>query len=131
MNDNAVEMFYHLYFGSEDSLTTTELAKRVFQPDGREETRNADRKIRYYVEDSYSHLVNVESEGGTKHISLADESLWFGRGKLHVVTPMAEEVITGFGDVLVYLDGEGDPNVVSVEPDEGFDPDDLPASEAA
>lgn len=115
MNENAIVTFYHLYFTDESELTTTDLAKLVFEVEGAEEVRNADRKIRHYLCESYPHLVNTSVRDGTKHFSLREDRVWFGLGKMVVVTPEAEEITTGFGEVMVYEDENGDPEVVSIE----------------
>jgi len=123
MHGNAIATFYHLYAVDEESLTTTDLAKMVFEPEGTSEVRNADRKVRHYLEDTYPHLVSVEEEDGTKRFTLRDARVWFGLGKMHVVTPEEDEVVTGFGDVMVYEDEEGHPNVVSLQYEADIDVD--------
>lgn len=114
MHDNVVSTLYHLWL-TDGSVTTTELAKRVFNPDDTDEVRNADRKVRHYVEDSYPHLVNVEQENGTKRLSLNEDKVWLGVGAVTVLTTDSEEIQTGLGRTLVYLDEDGEPHVISID----------------
>lgn len=114
MNDNVVSTLYHLYL-ADNPLTTTELAKRVFDPEDTEGVRNADRKVRHYIEDSYEHLVSVDDVEGTKRFSLKEDEVWFGLGTVSVLTANRDEIQTGLGRVLVYRDEDGEPNVISIE----------------
>lgn len=127
MHENVVATLYHLYL-ADGSVTTTGLAKRVFDPDGTDEMRNADRKVRHYVEDSYPHLVNVESGDGTKRLSLNEDMIWFGVGAVTVLTTGDEEIQTGLGRTLVYLDEDGEPHVISI--DITTDEDEMPDIDA-
>jgi hypothetical protein len=114
MNDNVVTTLYHLD-SADEPLTTTELAKRVFDPETTEEVRNSDRKVRHYL-DSYSHLIVAdEREDGTAVYTSDDDLLHFGLGKVHVVTSSEKEVTVGFGSVMVYMDEDEQPAVTSVE----------------
>lgn len=115
MNDNVVTTLYHLYLADEP-LTTTELAKEVFGPEGTGEVQNADRKIRYYLEDSHSHLVEEEANGeGSKRFKLADDMTWFGLGEINIWTAEEDEISKPLGRTLVYRDEEGEPHVLSIE----------------
>lgn len=114
MNDNAMTTLYHLK-AAEEPLTTTELAKLVFDPDDTDDVRNADRKVRHYL-DTYGHLAeSVEREDGTTVYTADDDRLHFGVGKVDVVTSPDEEVTVGLGSVMVYVDEEDEPHVASVE----------------
>lgn len=115
MNDNVVSSLYHLHL-ADAPLTTTELAKRVFDPDGTKELRNADRKIRRYVEETAPSLVDqTEREDGTKLFRLDDDSVFFGVGKVTVLSPPESEVEVGLGSVMVYVDPDDGPQVVGLE----------------
>jgi len=127
MHDNVVSTLYHLYL-SDEPVTTTELAKRVFDPEGTDEVRNADRKVRNYIEDSYPHLVRVEKQNGTKRLSLNEDEIWFGVGAVTVLTTTQEEIQTGLGRVLVYRDEDEEPHVISIEV--SADEDDMPDLDA-
>lgn len=127
MHDNVVSTLYHLYL-ADKPVTTTELAKRVFDPEGTDEVRNADRKVRNYIEDSYPHLVRVEKQNGTKRLSLNEDEIWFGVGAVTVLTTTQEEIQTGLGRVLVYRDEEEEPHVISIEV--SADEDDMPDLDA-
>lgn len=116
MNANVIAALYHLRL-SEEPLTTTDLAKRVFDPEGTEELRNADRKIRHYLRESYSHLVTAKKENGKLEFELDGDRVFFGVGMMDVRTLGGDEVTVGFGDVLVHRDEDGEPNVVSIEYD--------------
>lgn len=113
MNDNALSTLYHLYF-SDDPMTTTELGKLVFDPEETEEVRNADRKVRHYL-DKYDNLVRDISVDGTNHYVIKKDKVHIGMGMMYVVTEGGEEITTGFGEVMVYDGGSDSPEVVSIE----------------
>jgi hypothetical protein len=114
MNDNAVNALYVLATEGGD-MTTTEIAKHIFDPDGTEEVRNADRKVRHYLDDTYEHLTVVSEEGGAKRFSVREDRVWFGVGKVDVVAMGEQEVTIGLGRVMVYMDEEGEPQVINME----------------
>jgi len=114
MHDNAVTALYHLDMAEED-LTSTELAKRVFDPGDTDEVRNADRKVRHYLT-NHDHLVEEsERDGGTSVYTTDDDLVHFGVGSVQVVTGMHDEVTVGLGRVMVYMDAEEKPRVVKVD----------------
>jgi len=114
MNENAIASLYTLYL-SDEPQTTTDVAKAVFAPEDTEETRNAERKVRYYFEDGYEHLTNsTEGEEATEY-SIREDRIWFGVGQVRMLTLNDEEVEVGIGDALVYITEEGEPEVVSIE----------------
>ncbi len=90
--------------------TTTDVAKAVFSPDTTEEMRNADRKVRYYFEEKFDHIVSVESEEGTNRYRADESSVWFGTGSIEIDPVEGEEpVAVGLGDTLMYSDKDGNP----------------------
>lgn len=113
MNENIISLIYHLYYSNQPK-TTTELAKTIFEPRDTEETRNADRKIRYYIEEKIPELIETKQQDGNKKITLKQNRVYLGVGKMTVLTPKNEEIDIGFGDVLVYIDRLDNPRVVSV-----------------
>lgn len=116
MNDNVVTALFHLD-AADEPLTTTEVAKLVFDPEGTDELRNADRKVRHYIE-QYSHLVReVERDDGTKLYTAERGKVHFGIGKVDVLTPDGDEVTVGLGNVMVHLDDDRVPRVSSIEMD--------------
>lgn len=112
MNDNEISALYYLY-GNENA-TTTEIAKAVFDPEGERELRNADRKVRHYLEDNNRHLVNIEKVDGKKRFSLKEDSVWFGLGRIDLVSEYDEEVILGIGEAMVYENEEGGYSVATI-----------------
>lgn len=124
MNRNAAAALY-LMRETPEMFTTTEVAKIVFQPDGDEELRNAERKVRYYFDDGYEHLtVSETQDDGTAAYTADPDKVWAGEGVMHVagVDGMVE---IDFGAVLVYESADGKPQALKLETDE-----DLPAVEA-
>jgi hypothetical protein len=117
MNENAIAALYTLYL-SDGPQTTTDVAEAVFDPQGTEAARNAERKVRYYFEDGYAHLTEpVEGDGAVEY-RLREECIWFGVGQVRMVTLDGEEVEVGIGDALVYITAEGEPETVSIEYDD-------------
>lgn len=124
MNENAIATLAQLTV-AEEPLTTTDIAKRVFGPfEGDTEMRNADRRVRRYVTDTFPHLVEREKrEDGASVFAVDGDSVVFGRGKVTVLSGHTEAHV-GLGDVLVYENAEGGPEVVSIKY-EDIDPDDI------
>lgn len=122
MIDNAVVALYELY-ASDVPLTTTELAKRVFGPEDDGETRNADRKVRHYLLETYPHLIESDDEADPTVFDVRDDLVWFGHGAVSVATTDGEEFILALGRTLLYITEDDVPEVVSVEDvvDEEFD----------
>lgn len=115
MNEHAISALYQLHL-AEEPLTTTELAKRVFDPDGTTELRNADRRIRRYLEETVPWLVDESKrEDGAKLFTLDEGAVFFGAGRVQVVTPGGSEVDVGLGGTMVYVSEDGQPEVVSLE----------------
>lgn len=114
MNDNALATLYTLYLADEP-MTTTELAKSVFEPEDTEATRNADRKVRHYLEESHPDLVKVVEHEGTKHFTVRNDRVWFGMGMTRVVTLEGDEVELGLGEVMMYNPVDDEPQTVSIE----------------
>lgn len=126
-----IETFHALY-AADEPLTTSQIAKEAFEPEGDDELRNADKKVRYYLTEKYDHLVDVEKTNGALHFELEGESVFFGLGKMDLVTEIDgqriglagaenggdeatyEEVTLGLGLVMVYEDQEGDFTAVSI-----------------
>lgn len=111
MKPNAAASFY-LLRESEDPLTTSVVADLVFGAD--EDLRNAERKVRYYFEESYDHLVVCDTKDGTTVYEADEDKVWTGEGVMNVATSEAEIVQVRFGHVLVYIDGGGVPQTVQL-----------------
>ena len=114
MNSNAAVALY-LLRTSEEPMTTTDVAEVVFSPSDNEEVRNAERKVRYYFEDGYDHLVETVEDGSNTEYVVNDDKVWVGNGMMHVSTTDDEVIKVGFGDVLVYMDDCGVPQTVQLE----------------
>lgn len=98
------------YLALNPDSTTTDVAKAVFSPDNTKETRNSDRKVRYYFEEKFSHLIEVDDAEGTNRYSVDDDSVWFGAGRVEMDTrEEGETVSVGLGDTLMYIDVDGKP----------------------
>lgn len=121
----------HTLYKSDRPLTTTEIAKEVFED---EEIQNADRKIRYYLTENLEHLVDVEDLDGSKHFALQDDVVFFGDGRVEVLTQLAgervlggtiddgedfEEVSIPLGPTMVFEKETGDFGVATLELSEG------------
>lgn len=120
MNGNAVAAFYYLYT-SEGGLSTTDVAQVVFDPEGTEELRNAERKVRYYFEEGYGHLTNVSVEDDTKLFSVREDRIWFGVGQIRLVTLDGAEVEVGMGDAMVYVGADGETEAVDIGDGKGVE----------
>lgn len=117
MNSNAAVALY-LLRTSEEPMTTTDVAEVVFAPSDNDEVRNAERKIRYYFEDGYDHLVETVEDGPNTEYVVNGNKVWVGNGMMHVSTTDDEVIKVGFGDVLVYMDDSGVPQTVQLENNE-------------
>jgi len=117
MNNNALATLRHLYV-ADGPLTTTEVAKRVFGDDA--DLKNADRKARYYLEDSCAGLVETDDSGETRRYSIDQERVHLGAGRVELFTVDGDEVSVGLGEVMVLRDDGGEPSVVRIgDSDEG------------
>lgn len=116
MNDNALSALYHLYY-ADDALTTTELARMVFEPEGKDEVRNAERKVRHYLKNTVEHLV-VEVSDEPVEYDVQPGRVHFGAGALYVSCIKGEEITTGLGEVAVVHGKEGDEPEVHTVGDE-------------
>lgn len=114
MNENAIAAFYHLYL-TDEPLSTADVAELVFEPEDTEALRNAERKVRYYFEDGYAHLVNATESGGSKRYSIREDRIWFGVGQIRMLTVREEEIEAGLGDMMLYMTEANEPEVVSIE----------------
>lgn len=121
MNETAVSTFFVLY-AADEPLTTTAIAREIYDPDDDHELRNADRKVRYHL-DEHEHLLDVDESNGKKEFTLREESLFFGLGRINVVTLSGDEVDIGMGEVMVYEDDEGHPTVERIIRKEGSEND--------
>ena len=101
------------YLVTAPGSTTSEVAKAVFDPDETDDLRNADRKVRYYFEEKYPHLVERNDDGSPQTYSVDDDRVFFGGGRVEMQTLDDREVSMGLGATLVYFDGDDNP-VISV-----------------
>lgn len=99
-----------LYLATHPGATTSEVAKAVFDPEGDDELRSADRKIRYYFQDKFPHLVESDGDGRTTY-TLAEDVVEAGMGKLEIQSFGGDELSVGLGGVVVWPDGDGDTHV--------------------
>lgn len=113
MNDDEIAILYYLYFNEE--ATTTEIARELFEPEDVSELRNHDRRVRHYLEDNNANLLDVKKVDGKKKFSLGEDKVFFGIGKIDVVTHEQEEVSLGLGKVMVYENEEGGYSVATVQ----------------
>lgn len=100
-----------LYLNPES--TTSDVGKQVFDPDSKEELRNADRKVRYYFEQKYPHLLETEQSDGRTVYSADPERVFVGLGRVQMATFRGDDVSLGFGVTLLYIDS-GESPVLSV-----------------
>lgn len=91
MNASEIRTLFALYVSNEP-LTTTEIAKEVFDGD---DLQNADRKVRYYLTENLDHLVDVEEENGSKRFALKEDAVFFGSGRMEVLTQVAGQQVLG------------------------------------
>jgi len=98
---------------SNPGSTTTDVAKAVFNPEDKEEMRNSDRKVRYYLTEKYPHLVEKDGEGEADTYSVDQDRVWFGPGRVEMNSLTGENVSMGLGGTLMYIDSDGRP-VISV-----------------
>lgn len=129
MNENCIAALSVLFY-ADGPMTTTEVAKRVFDiGDDGERLKNAERKVRYYLTDSYPWLVERHENGdGGDRYTVNEDAVWFGLGNVNVVpadfggddgTDGGEELFVGLGFVLVYMNEDDEPQVVNVDMGEG------------
>lgn len=119
MNENTVAAL-HALWRADGYMTTSEVAKEVFDPEDDAELRNADRKVRHYFEDSYAYLTVVQEKEGVKQFDIRDDRVTFGAGMMRVVNE-EEEMTLGYGLVLVFERPDEEPEIVPIEPVEELD----------
>lgn len=107
MNETGVAALMALY-ASDEPMTTTEIAKEIFDPDDDDAVKNADRKVRYHLEEN-DHLVTVDESNGYKEFELAEDQVFFGVGRFNMITYDGREVDLGLGDTVLYHDADGTP----------------------
>lgn len=115
MNSDEIAILYFLY-ATDEPVTTTTVAKNVFEPKGTQEVRNQDRRVRHYL-DKHSHLVEIQKRGGKKFFSLKQDSVIFGVGVLEITSPKMEEASLGLGRVMLHFDSEGYPCISTLRTD--------------
>lgn len=103
-----------LYLHEHPGSTTTDIAKAVLDPDGIDDMRKKDVKVRYYLEKKYSPIVKSEKENGKKRYSIDEDRFYLGVGKIDIQTDTGEDISIGLGSVLLLQDGEGRPTVVNL-----------------
>lgn len=127
MKGAAIRTLFQLYL-SDEPLTTTDLAKEVFDGD---DIQNADRKIRYYLTDKFDHIVDTNQSNGSTHFTLQEDSVFFGEARIEVLTQIGgqvvgldgeladgedfEEVSLAMGPVMIVQDADSGYSVVSLE----------------
>jgi len=111
MNDDEILILYHLYLNP--GVTTSKIAKELFEPEDKREYRNHDRRVRHYLEDNNRRLVNIEKVDGKKRFSLKEGKVFFGMGKIDVRTLEQDEISVGLGNVMVYENKEGGMSVAT------------------
>lgn len=105
---NAIDALF--YLATHPGSTTSDVAKAVFDPNGTDELRSADRKIRYYFNENLGHLIDADSDGKTTY--RADPELVdAGLGRLEMQSFDGDEMSLGLGGVVMYPDDDGDPHI--------------------
>lgn len=99
-----------LYLATHPGATTSEVAKAVFDPDDDDDLRSSDRKIRYYFQDKFPHLIDADEEGKTTY-RLEEGLVEAGLGRMEVQSFDGDEVSIGLGGVVLWPDGDGHTHV--------------------
>lgn len=113
VEDDEIILLYHLH--SDPGLTTSELAKEIFDIGDTDDLRNKDNRVRYFLEDKYNHLVDSEKENGKKRYFLDEELIYFGFAKLEMASFDGDKVSLGMGECMIYMDEEDRPTLVDLE----------------
>lgn len=121
MNETAISTLFCLYT-AEEPYTTTDIAKEIFEPEDDEDLRNAERKVRYHLEEN-DWLVDVDESNGKKEFTLDGDSVFFGVGRINIKTLFGDEVDIGLGEVMLYMDQEDKPTVERIIRKEGSEND--------
>lgn len=99
-----------LYLATHPGATTSDVAKAVFRPEEDDELRSADRKVRYYFNDKFPHLIDANTNGKTTY-TVDDELVEVGMGRLQIQSFDGSELSIGLGGVVVYPDDDDQPQV--------------------
>lgn len=99
-----------LYLATHPGATTSEVAKAVFDPDDDDDLRSSDRKIRYYFQDKFPHLIDADEDGKTTY-RLEDGLVEAGMGRMEIQAFDGSEVSIGLGGVVLWPDEDGDTHV--------------------
>lgn len=99
-----------LYLATHPDSTTSEVANAVFNPESDDEMRTADRKVRYYLNDKFPHLVDADTEGKCTY-SLISDLVDAGLGRIEIQSFSGDEYSVGLGGAVVYHDEEDNVHV--------------------
>lgn len=99
-----------LYLATHPGATTSEVAKAVFDPDDDDDMRLSDRKIRYYFQDKYPHLIDADADGKTTY-RLEDGLVEAGMGRMEIQAFDGSEVSIGLGGVVLWPDVDGNTHI--------------------
>jgi len=99
-----------LYLSTHPDATTSEVAKAVFDPEDDDDLRSADRKIRYYFQDKFPHLIDADVNGKTTY-RLEESVVEAGMGRMEIQSFDGSELSIGLGGVVIWPDSEGDTQV--------------------
>ena len=93
-----------LYLATHPDSTTSEIANAVFDPDGDDEMRTADRKVRYYLTEKFPHLIAADTDG--KSTYSVEGEVDAGMGRIEIQSFSGDEYSVGLGGAVVYRDEE-------------------------
>lgn len=111
-DDVGVNVLLYLY--DNPHSTTSKIAKEIWEVEDDTDYRNKDRKVRYYLEDKYDHLVDKEKADGKNYYTIKQGSVYLGYGKINVESFSGYEVSIGLGEVIIHYDKEDRPLVITL-----------------
>jgi len=95
-----------LYLDTHPDSTISDIAKDIFDPDGDEELRVADRKVRYYLTEKVPELVEADESGSAATYRTRDDLVQSGLGRMEMMTFDGDEISVGLGGAVLYKLGD-------------------------
>lgn len=110
--DNSLDILLYLF--DNPGSTTSDIAKAVWDIPDVSTLRSKDNSVRYCLEKKYASVVKSEKVNGKKRYEIDNDRFAFGVGRINIVSTDGEEISVGLGSIILMIDGEDRPVVVTV-----------------
>lgn len=110
--DRSLDILLHLF--DNPGVTTSDIAKALWDIPDVETLRYKDNSVRYCLEKKYADVVKSAKLNGKKRYEIDKDRFAYGVGKIDIVSSDGEEISVGLGPVILMIDEEDRPIVVVV-----------------